>query len=86
MIPWDRCSSSTAWWSQRASSGRTWLYRGPQLRFTEDRNVSFLYQLSHHQRPRALTHGVRIDAVAGAVAHFQRAMLMDVDQAVGMIR
>jgi hypothetical protein len=55
-------------------------------RFTEDRNVSFLYQLSHHQGPRALTHGVRIDAVAGAVAHFQRAMLMDVDQAVGMIR
>jgi hypothetical protein len=29
----------------------------------------------------ALTHDDRIDAVAGAVAHFQRAMMMDVDQA-----
>ena len=29
----------------------------------------------------ALAHDDRIDAVAGAVAHFQRAMMMDVDQA-----
>jgi hypothetical protein len=32
-------------------------------------------------RGRALTHNGRIDAVAGAVARFQRAMMMDVDQA-----
>ena len=30
---------------------------------------------------RALTVADRLDAVAGAVAHFQRAMMMDVDQA-----
>jgi hypothetical protein len=29
----------------------------------------------------ALAHDDRIDTVAGAVAHFQRAMMMDVDQA-----
>jgi hypothetical protein len=29
----------------------------------------------------ALAHDDRIDAVAGAVAHFQRAMMMDVGQA-----
>jgi hypothetical protein len=28
-----------------------------------------------------LAHDDRVDAVAGAVAHFQRAMMMDVDQA-----
>ena len=49
---------------------------------TEDRDYSFLYQLTHITRDRgALTHDDRVDAVAGAVAHFQRAMMMDVDQA-----
>jgi len=33
-----------------------------------------------------LTHDDRIDAVAGAVAHFQRAMMMDVDQAAKAMR
>jgi hypothetical protein len=35
---------------------------------------------------RALTVADRIDAVAGAVAHFQRAMMMDVDQAAKAMR
>ena len=48
----------------------------------EDRNYSFLYQLTHITRDRAcLTHDDRLDAVAGAVAHFMRAMSMDVDKA-----
>ena len=34
----------------------------------------------------ALTHDDRVDAVAGAVAHFQRAMMMDVDQAAKAMR
>jgi len=33
-----------------------------------------------------LTHDDRIDAVAGAVAHFQRAMMMDIDQAAKAMR
>src|ERR1700731_4381627 len=33
-----------------------------------------------------LAHDDRIDAVAGAVAHFQRAMMMDVDQAAKAMR
>jgi hypothetical protein len=54
---------------------------------TEDRNYSFLYQLTHITRDRgALAHDDRIDAVAGAVAHFQRAMMMDVDQAAKAMR
>jgi hypothetical protein len=54
---------------------------------TEDRNYSFLYQLTHLAKDRgALTHDDRIDAVAGAVAHFQRAMMMDVDQAAKAMR
>src|SRR5882757_3699981 len=45
---------------------------------TEDRNYSFLYQLTHLTKDRgSLTHDDRLDAVAGAVAHFQRAMMMD---------
>jgi len=31
-------------------------------------------------------HDDRVDAVAGAVAHFQRAMMMDVDQAAKAMR
>jgi len=54
---------------------------------TEDRNYSFLYQLTHITRDRgSLTHDDRVDAVAGAVAHFQRAMMMDVDQAAKAMR
>jgi len=54
---------------------------------TEDRNYAFLYQLTHITRDRgALTHDDRVDAVAGAVAHFQRAMMMDVDQAAKAMR
>src|SRR5580692_1770033 len=34
----------------------------------------------------ALTHDDRVDAVAGAVAHFQRAMMMDVNQAAKAMR
>jgi len=41
---------------------------------TEDRNYSFLYQLTHLTKDRgALTHDDRVDAVAGVVVHFQRA-------------
>jgi hypothetical protein len=32
------------------------------------------------------SHGDRLDAVAGAAAHFQRAMMMDVDQAAKAMR
>ena len=47
---------------------------------TEDCNCSFLYQLTRITRDRgALTHDDLVDAVAGAIAHFQRAMMMDVD-------
>ena len=35
---------------------------------------------------RALVDDDRIDAVAGAVAHFQRAMMMDVNQAAKAMR
>jgi len=53
----------------------------------EDRNYSFLYQLTHLTKDRgSLTHDDRVDAVAGAVAHFQRAMMMDVDQAAKAMR
>jgi len=54
---------------------------------TEDRNYAFLYQLTHITRDRgALTHDDRVDAVVGAVAHFQRAMMMGVDQAAKAMR
>jgi hypothetical protein len=42
--------------------------------------------LTPKSRVGALTHDDRIDAVAGAVAHFQRAMMMDVDQAAKAMR
>jgi hypothetical protein len=62
----------TAWWSPRASSARD--------AATEDRNYAFLRQLTHITRGRgAHTHYDRVDAVAGAGAHFQRAMMVDVD-------
>jgi hypothetical protein len=54
---------------------------------TEDSNYSFLYQLTHITKDRgALTYDDRVDAVAGAGAHFQRAMMMDVDQAAKAMR
>jgi hypothetical protein len=54
---------------------------------TEDRNYSFLYRLTHITKDHgALTHDDRLDAVAGAVAHLQRAMMMDVDQAARTMR
>lgn len=47
----------------------------------DDRNYSFLYQLTHITRERkCLVHDDRLDAVAGAVAHFQRNMAQDVDE------
>jgi hypothetical protein len=51
---------------------------------TEDRNYAFLCQLTHITRGRS--HDDRVDAVAGAVAHFQRAMMIDIDQAAGPMR
>jgi hypothetical protein len=54
---------------------------------TEDRDYSFLYQLTHITRDRgSLVHDDRVDAVAGAVAHYQRAMAMDVDRAAQAMR
>jgi hypothetical protein len=51
------------------------------------RRLSLLYQLTHITKDRgALTHDDRIDAVAGAVAPFQRAMMMDVDQTAKAMR
>lgn len=48
----------------------------------EDRDFSLLYQLTHITRERrCLAHDDRLDALAGAVAHFMRSMAMDVDQA-----
>jgi phage-related minor tail protein len=35
---------------------------------------------------RGAAHHYRIDAVAGAAAHFKRAMMMDVDQAAKAMR
>lgn len=47
----------------------------------EDRNYSFLFQLTHITRERkCLVHDDRLDAVAGAVAHFQRNIAQDVDE------
>jgi hypothetical protein len=54
---------------------------------TEDRNYSFLYQLTHITRDRgALKHDDRLDAVAGAVAYWQRAMSMDTNRAAQAMR
>ena len=48
---------------------------------------AFLHQLTHIIRDcGALTHEYRVDAVAGAVAHFRRTMMMDVDQAAKAMR
>jgi hypothetical protein len=43
---------------------------------------SLLYQLTHVTRDRgSLKHDDRLDALAGAVATYQRSMAQDVDQA-----
>jgi hypothetical protein len=48
----------------------------------EDHRYSLLYQLTHITRDRgSLRHDDRLDALAGAVAHFQRSMAMDVHEA-----
>jgi hypothetical protein len=48
----------------------------------EDHRFSLLYQLSHVTRDRgSLKHDDRLDAVAGAVAHYQRSMGQDVHEA-----
>lgn len=48
----------------------------------DDRNYSFLYQLTHITRERnCLGHDDRLDAVAGAVAHFMKSMGMDQQKA-----
>jgi hypothetical protein len=48
----------------------------------EDHRFSLLYQLTHITRDRgALKHDDRLDALAGAVAHYQRSMGQDVNEA-----
>lgn len=48
----------------------------------EDHRFSLLYQLSHVTRDRgSLKHDDRLDALAGAVAHYQRSMGQDVAEA-----
>ena len=48
----------------------------------EDHRFSLLYQLTHITRDRgSLKHDDRLDALAGAVAHYQRSMEQDVNQA-----
>jgi hypothetical protein len=64
-----------------AFSGSVWSKRRPlarRLRFPTSTHIT--------KDRGALTHDDRIDAVAGAVAHFQRAMMMDVDQAAKAMR
>lgn len=49
---------------------------------TDERGYSFCYQLTHITRDRGcLSHDDRLDAVAGAVAHYQRSMAVDVQDA-----
>ena len=48
----------------------------------EDHRYSLLYQLTHVTRDRgALRHDDRLDALAGAVAYYQRSMSQSVDEA-----
>jgi hypothetical protein len=48
----------------------------------QDRNYSLLHQLTHITRDRgSLQHDDRLDALAGAVAHFARLMAVDAAQA-----
>jgi hypothetical protein len=43
-------------------------------------------RIAHTKDRGSLTHDDRVDAVAGAFAHFHRAMMMDVDQAAKAMR
>ena len=53
----------------------------------EDHRYSLLYQLTHITRDRgSLKHDDRLDALAGAVAHFMRSMAQDVDEAAQGVR
>lgn len=53
----------------------------------EDRSYSLLWQLTHISKERgSVPHDDRLDALAGAVAHFQRAIEVDVDQAKKAVR
>ena len=48
----------------------------------DDHKYSLLYQLSHITRDRgSLKHDDRLDALAGAVAHYMRSMGQSVDEA-----
>lgn len=49
---------------------------------SDDHRYSLLYQLSHITRDRgSLKHDDRLDSLAGAVAHYQRSMAQDVNEA-----
>ena len=49
---------------------------------SKEHKFSLLYQLTHITRDRgSLRHDDRLDALSGAVAHYQRSMGQDVDQA-----
>tara|TARA_R100001594_G_scaffold38894_1_gene70364 strand:+ start:13386 stop:15230 length:1845 start_codon:yes stop_codon:yes gene_type:complete len=49
---------------------------------SENHTYSLLYQMTHVTRDRgSLKHDDRLDALAGAVAHYQRSMAQDIDQA-----
>lgn len=49
---------------------------------SDDHKYSLLYQLSHITRDRgSLKHDDRLDSLAGAVAHYQRSMAQDVNEA-----
>lgn len=53
---------------------------------SEDHRFSLLYQLSHVTRDRgSLKHDDRLDALAGAVAHYQRSMGQDVNEAAAAV-
>ena len=53
----------------------------------EEHKYSLLYQLTHVTRDRgALRHDDRLDALAGAVAYYQRSMEQDVNQAAQAVR
>lgn len=53
----------------------------------EDHRYSLLYQLTHITRDRgSLKHDDRLDALAGAVAHYQRSMAQNVNEAAQGVR
>jgi hypothetical protein len=53
----------------------------------DDHRYSLLYQLTHITRDRgALKHDDRLDALAGGVAHYQRSMAQNVNEAAQGVR